>query len=456
MTAPAETGTLGEEVHTKPMLSAEEKYNSQVDFPGARLEVLPLHSHVVPGFINRGQLLFQFVIGTNPSLEREAFSLSVVLDVSGSMQGTKLERCKKAVAQLIESAGDEDMLSLVTYDDKIKIVFENVRCGDDGARKRMKDSLMEVKADGSTDLYGGLLAGYDLLQRHEGASNKHIFLLSDGEANHGQITSTEGILRAVEAWGEKIPILSFGIGEGFNERLMSPLGQVHRGSHYFYLTDGPSIEKLMARGVRALTGAVARNVCLKLKPLSAGLWLPDHMIDGARFPLMRERSVVQFMVELEVRPELFGPEADATKEKTSGCSDMKLDWEVHGFPLLEQNRGTVAFVRRSERGPETEEVRTFLDVKRGCELRRSASDVAGGRTACEQALRLFEGRLAQDRFGFAQEWAKKTKELLEDASAWKGESAGAGAAKHLGVAYQKTNDDDDDEEEEEMDFDLFG
>ena len=52
------------------------------------------------------------------------------------------------------------------------------------------------------------------------------------------------------------------------------------------------------------TAEVARNVTLHMRPLTPGLWLPEHMIDGSSFQLVRERSVIQFLVEVEVRPEI--------------------------------------------------------------------------------------------------------------------------------------------------------
>lgn len=463
------------------MPTPEEKYNGAVDFEGARLEVLPLHDRVVPGFINKVPILFQFVTGRDPKLRREPFSLAVVLDVSGSMSGSKLSSCKAAIAQLVDSTEDEDVLSLVAYDDRVVNVFERVRCGDPGARRDMKQRVNELKAGGSTNLYGGLLAGYEVLRQQAGAANNHIFLLSDGQANMGPIQKTEDILRAVGEWEEKIPILSYGIGDDFNERLMSPLGQVHRGSHYFYITDAASIEKLIARGVRALTGAVARNVRLHVRALSPGLWLPEHMIDGSTFLLVRERSVIQFLVELEVRPEVeaAGTMGAAQAEgagglvgwpcarraqrgpaRTAAGRQLSLAWEVQGFPLLAESRGSVALAVAPDgcRGPESEEARTFLDVRRGCELRRTAAEGANARGVCEQALRLFEGRLEHDRFGFAQEWADRTRALLANTALWAGGAAGAGAAKHLGVARARPCGQvvEEEEEEMEMDFDLFG
>jgi len=252
---------------------------------------------------------------------------------------------------------------------------------------------------------------------------------------------------------------------------MSPLGQVHRCSHYFYITDAASIEKLIAKSVHSLTGAVARNVRLDVMPLTGGLCFPDHLIDGIMFPLVRERSLIQYLVEVEARPEILpavppsvheanfevvAPKGEA--EPPCGRKQLIFEWQVQGFPLLAKMRGQISLMvstDRSFRKQEAPEVRTFMDVKRACELRRCASSTAEAQKECEQALQLFEGRLLHDRFGFAQEWATKTKALLQNAAMWTGNTARAGATKQLGVAHAKSAVVEE-EEEEEMDFDLFG
>merc|ERR1712232_1246419 len=107
-------------------------------------------------------------------------------------------------------------------------------------------------------------------------------------------------------------------------------------------------------------------------------------------------------------------------------------------------------------GRQDGQVRTYLDVKHGCELRKSAGGSEDARRLCEQALRLFRERAAHDRFGFAEEWANKTQALLDNASLWhEGGAGSAAAAKHLGVKYARAGGGagpvEEEEEEEEMD-----
>merc|ERR1712151_223174 len=189
-------------------------------------------------------------------------------------------------------------------------------------------------------------------------------------------------------------------------------------------------------------------------------------IDGASFPLVRERSVIQFVVELELRPELPlapPPQEDSFEVLRPGpgpeaaMTSVSFAWQVEGFSQLECSSGRVDFTVTTDRGfreRRLPEVHTYLEVKKGCELRRTAAGGNEALASCKQALRLFEGCLERDRFGFAAEWASKTKALIEDSSLWTSSGqASATAAKHLGVAHKCVEEEED---EEEMDFDLFG
>jgi len=491
-------------VATEPRLSAEEKYNAAVDFHGARLEVLPLYDQVVPGFVNKVPVLFQFVTGNTLACgsKRAPFSLCIVLDRSGSMSGGALDCCKKAILQLLNSVGDEDRISLVTYESSSRVEFANIRAGEPGMRAKMAELVREIRTGGGTNLWDGLQNGYRVLaegmrvftgvlggEGDEGSCSridaealtlsKHLFVLSDGHVNEGPRQSTESIIAGVEAWEESMPIISYGIGSGFNERLMTPLGKVHKGGHYFYLHDDASIEKLIARGVRSLTNIAANDVSVSVRPLPGStvgeLWFPDSAIDGWQYSRVRENSVLQWSVELEIRPTLITAAADADCDgfvdvagsRPTGAAEAGLafEWRVHGqFSGLSATSGVVKFHCSATRRA-NEEVKTFVEVKRACELRKTAcaSDeqslgggaaAGGARRQVEEAQKIFKARVAiSDRFGFAQEWAATTQGLLDNKSLWTSTGAAtSAAAKNLG--YHAVVEEED--EEEEMDFDLFG
>ena len=51
---------------------------------------------------------------------RRPLNLSLVLDRSGSMAGTPLKQALGAVGALVDELGDQDRVSVVTYDDHVE------------------------------------------------------------------------------------------------------------------------------------------------------------------------------------------------------------------------------------------------------------------------------------------------------------------------------------------------
>ncbi len=50
--------------------------------------------------------------------------LVLALDVSGSMDGAKLDSLKKSVMQLLDCLSDNDRLAIFTFNDKAYILFD--------------------------------------------------------------------------------------------------------------------------------------------------------------------------------------------------------------------------------------------------------------------------------------------------------------------------------------------
>ena len=132
--------------------------------------------------------------------DRPGLNLAVVLDRSGSMAGEPLKRAKEAAGLLVRRLADDDVVSVVAYDEEVRTVAGRTP----GARRQdLLDRIEAIHSGGTTNLSGGWLRGRELVAEalEEGGVNR-VLLLTDGLANVG-ITDPEpapgpGRLRGLE------------------------------------------------------------------------------------------------------------------------------------------------------------------------------------------------------------------------------------------------------------------
>src|SRR5215475_4408647 len=119
---------------------------------------------------------------------RPDLNLSLVLDRSGSMEGEKMIRAREAAMFCVDQMLPTDRLSVVTFDDRIDVLFPSEPVTN---KQSMKDLIARVEARGSTALHeawvrGGLTISDHLFER----GINRVILITDGQANVG-ITSAD-------------------------------------------------------------------------------------------------------------------------------------------------------------------------------------------------------------------------------------------------------------------------
>lgn len=195
-------------------------------------------------------------------LKRKPMNLSIVLDRSGSMADSKkIDYAKAALTSLVNQLSRDDILSIVIYDDVVQVLRPA------GKVRNKRDILRlveEVYARGSTNLGGGMIEGFNQVERY--ASRKYtnrVILLSDGLANQG-ITDPYQLNKIARRHRDRsISMTTMGVGLDYNENLMVGLAE-HGGGSYYFIESPHSIAHILHREFDALSTILAQNVILEL------------------------------------------------------------------------------------------------------------------------------------------------------------------------------------------------
>ena len=165
-------------------------------------------------------------------IKRTPLAVSLVIDRSGSMEGSKIAEAKRCALDLLKRLDDEDRVSLVVYDTTIDVLLETmpVRL----ARTLMPMRLLDFDARGGTDLHAGWLKGAETLAPTAGTGvMSRVILLSDGQANRGIIDTLAICEQVRELASAGVTTSTVGIGMDFNEELMTAIANAGQGNAWY-------------------------------------------------------------------------------------------------------------------------------------------------------------------------------------------------------------------------------
>ncbi|HEY2733383.1 MAG TPA: VWA domain-containing protein [Polyangiales bacterium] len=201
----------------------------------------------------------------------------VVLDVSGSMSGQKLAYAKRALHQLIDRIGPSDRFGLISYESDAQLVLP-LRAAEDGSTSRWHRAVDRLAARGGTNMSAGLdFALAQLSARHHSA---RVLLLSDGLANEGDSSASGLATRARRFVRSEDVLTTMGIGDDFNEDLMTSLAEIGTGNFY-YLSRVDMIGRFFDAEFRASaeTVAAALELHIEVAPGSRVLSVSGYPIE---------------------------------------------------------------------------------------------------------------------------------------------------------------------------------
>lgn len=222
---------------------------------------------------------------------RAPVDLVTVLDVSGSMAGTKLALLKRAMGFVIQNLGPSDRLSVVAFSSTARRLFHLRRMTEIGGQQALQ-AVNSLVASGGTNIAEGLRKGVKVIEdRKEKNPVSSIILLSDGQDTYTLSSAAGGggagnqqantDYRSLLPYsirrggggggvGQRIPVHAFGFGTDHDSTLMHSISDISGGTFSFIEAESV-IQDAFAQCIGGLLSVVVQEMRVEMECLHPGV-----------------------------------------------------------------------------------------------------------------------------------------------------------------------------------------
>ncbi len=182
-------------------------------------------------------------------------NISLIVDISGSMEGhDRIDALKLALLNYVKKLRPTDYVSLVTFNHDSKVIVPAQKVGDG---TYLKDMIEDMEAGGGTDIYKGMVDGYEEVQKNFiPTGTNRVILLTDGY----DITPVDVLVTKSKEYNKKgIELSAIGVGYGYNQALLTLLA-TEGGGLINFIADAKNINTAFENDLNSVLSPCAKDL----------------------------------------------------------------------------------------------------------------------------------------------------------------------------------------------------
>ncbi|MCJ7509986.1 MAG: VWA domain-containing protein, partial [Dehalococcoidia bacterium] len=187
-----------------------------------------------------------------------AKDVMVVVDVSGSMAGEKLDQVQEAVQFILDRLNPDDRFNILAFSTSIDLYAPNLQSA--SRAEDAGDFVRGLRAGGGTNINEALLEALDNLP---GERPEIIIFLTDGQPTVGIQEAGPIIANVRDAAGSTVRLFAFGVGDDVNTVLLDSIAQENRGASD-YVRPGEDIGQTVSVFYEKVSTPVLTDISLDL------------------------------------------------------------------------------------------------------------------------------------------------------------------------------------------------
>jgi Ca-activated chloride channel family protein len=223
-------------------------------------------------------------------------NVAFVLDRSGSMRGNKLRAMQQAVGLALDRLNDKDTVSITIFNHETAVLVPTTPASD---RRRIARLVDGVRDEGGTKISRAMFAGLSELTRAPQGGLSRLVLLTDGETDKDE---ADCLSLADQAGANGVPISAFGVGNEWNDKLLTGIAQRSHGE-VEHLVRPEEIEDNFKQVVQQAQSAVFQNTSATIRLVSGvtprAAWQVVPLIKNLGYKPQADRAVVVPLDQLE-------------------------------------------------------------------------------------------------------------------------------------------------------------